>query len=56
MPVDGLSLLSPVTTPCRVVAQAVNYRSHARQSGFGEDPPGLCCVGWEAVTAVRLRA
>jgi hypothetical protein len=23
---DSLSLLSPVTTPCRVVAQAVNYR------------------------------
>jgi 2-keto-4-pentenoate hydratase/2-oxohepta-3-ene-1,7-dioic acid hydratase in catechol pathway len=39
MPVDRLSLLSPVTTPCRVVAQAVNYRSHARESGFGEDPP-----------------
>jgi 2-keto-4-pentenoate hydratase/2-oxohepta-3-ene-1,7-dioic acid hydratase in catechol pathway len=39
VPADGLSLLSPVTTPCRVVAQAVNYRSHARESGFGEDPP-----------------
>jgi 2-keto-4-pentenoate hydratase/2-oxohepta-3-ene-1,7-dioic acid hydratase in catechol pathway len=41
VPVDGLSLLSPVTTPCRVVAQAVNYRSHARQSGYGEDPPAV---------------
>jgi 2-keto-4-pentenoate hydratase/2-oxohepta-3-ene-1,7-dioic acid hydratase in catechol pathway len=41
VPVDGLSLLSPVTTPCRVVAQAVNYRSHARQSGLGEDPPAV---------------
>ena len=41
MPVDGLSLLSPVTTPCRVVAQAVNYRSHARESGFGEEPPAV---------------
>jgi 2-keto-4-pentenoate hydratase/2-oxohepta-3-ene-1,7-dioic acid hydratase in catechol pathway len=41
VPVDGLSLLSPVTTPCRVVAQAVNYRSHARQSGVGEDPPAV---------------
>jgi len=38
VPVDGLSLLSPVTTPCRVVAQAVNYRSHARESGFAYDP------------------
>src|SRR4029434_5907971 len=37
VPVDSLSLLSPVTTPCRVVAQAVNYRSHARESGFGDD-------------------
>src|SRR5882757_1630993 len=27
-------LLSPVTTPCRVVAQMVNYRSHAIDSGF----------------------
>jgi 2-keto-4-pentenoate hydratase/2-oxohepta-3-ene-1,7-dioic acid hydratase in catechol pathway len=41
VPVDSLSLLSPVTTPCRVVAQAVNYRSHARESGFGEDPPAV---------------
>jgi 2-keto-4-pentenoate hydratase/2-oxohepta-3-ene-1,7-dioic acid hydratase in catechol pathway len=41
VPVDGLSLLSPVTTPCRVVAQAVNYRSHARESGFGEEPPAV---------------
>ena len=39
MPADGLSLLSPVTTPCRVVAQAVNYRSHAEDAGVGEDPP-----------------
>ena len=41
MPVGGLSLLSPITTPCRVVAQAVNYRSHARESGFGEEPPAV---------------
>ncbi|MFC9219244.1 fumarylacetoacetate hydrolase family protein [Streptomyces hygroscopicus] len=27
-------LLSPVTTPARVVAQMVNYRSHAHDSGF----------------------
>ncbi|MFE4830565.1 fumarylacetoacetate hydrolase family protein [Streptomyces sp. NPDC056672] len=30
-------LLSPVTTPCRVVAQMVNYRSHAIDSGFDPD-------------------
>lgn len=35
--VAGLDLLSPVTTPCRVVAQMVNYRSHARESGFDPD-------------------
>jgi 2-keto-4-pentenoate hydratase/2-oxohepta-3-ene-1,7-dioic acid hydratase in catechol pathway len=39
VPAAGLSLRSPVTTPCRVVAQAVNYRSHARDTGGGEDPP-----------------
>jgi 2-keto-4-pentenoate hydratase/2-oxohepta-3-ene-1,7-dioic acid hydratase in catechol pathway len=39
VPADRLPLLSPVTTPCRVVAQAVNYRSHAQDAGVGEDPP-----------------
>ncbi|MEU8998683.1 fumarylacetoacetate hydrolase family protein [Streptomyces caniferus] len=38
-PVAGLEALSPVTTPCRVVAQMVNYRSHARDSGFRGDVP-----------------
>ncbi|GAA1718073.1 fumarylacetoacetate hydrolase family protein [Streptomyces yatensis] len=39
-PVADLVALSPVTTPCRVVAQMVNYRSHARDSGFtGAIPP-----------------
>ncbi len=37
VPVAELDLLSPVTTPCRVVAQMVNYRSHARDSGFDPD-------------------
>jgi 2-keto-4-pentenoate hydratase/2-oxohepta-3-ene-1,7-dioic acid hydratase in catechol pathway len=41
MPADRLSLRSPVTTPCRVVAQAVNYRSHAQESGFSESPPAV---------------
>lgn len=36
-PVDGLALRSPVTAPCRVVAQMVNYRSHARDSGMDPD-------------------
>lgn len=33
----GLELLSPVTAPCRLVAQMVNYRSHAKDSGFDPD-------------------
>ncbi|GLZ09791.1 fumarylacetoacetate hydrolase [Actinomadura sp. NBRC 104425] len=37
--VAELAPLSPVTTPCRVVAQMVNYRSHARESGF--DPAAV---------------
>jgi 2-keto-4-pentenoate hydratase/2-oxohepta-3-ene-1,7-dioic acid hydratase in catechol pathway len=41
-PVSDLAALSPVTTPCRVVAQMVNYRSHARDSGFtGDIPPAF---------------
>lgn len=41
VPVADLALLSPVTTPARVVAQMVNYRSHAHDSGFDPDsvPP-----------------
>jgi len=34
VPVASLSLLSPVTTPCRVVAQLTNYTSHVRESGM----------------------
>jgi 2-keto-4-pentenoate hydratase/2-oxohepta-3-ene-1,7-dioic acid hydratase in catechol pathway len=41
VPVDSLLLLSPVTTPCRVVAQAVNYRGHAQDTGAGDDPPAV---------------
>jgi 2-keto-4-pentenoate hydratase/2-oxohepta-3-ene-1,7-dioic acid hydratase in catechol pathway len=41
VPAESLDLLSPVTAPARVVAQAVNYRSHAIDSGFDPDtvPP-----------------
>lgn len=31
---EATDLLSPVTTPCRIVAQMVNYHSHARDSGI----------------------
>jgi 2-keto-4-pentenoate hydratase/2-oxohepta-3-ene-1,7-dioic acid hydratase in catechol pathway len=37
VPADSLDLLSPVTAPARVVAQAVNYRSHALDSGIDPD-------------------
>jgi 2-keto-4-pentenoate hydratase/2-oxohepta-3-ene-1,7-dioic acid hydratase in catechol pathway len=39
VPAESLDLLSPVTAPARIVAQAVNYRSHAVESGF--DPDGI---------------
>jgi 2-keto-4-pentenoate hydratase/2-oxohepta-3-ene-1,7-dioic acid hydratase in catechol pathway len=41
--VADVELLSPVTTPARVVAQMVNYRSHAQDSGFDPDtvPPAF---------------
>ncbi len=34
VPVDGLDLLSPVTAPCRVVAQMTNYTSHVMDAGM----------------------
>ncbi|MGV9799016.1 fumarylacetoacetate hydrolase family protein [Mycobacterium sp. NPDC003449] len=34
VPVDSLTLLSPVTRPCRVVAQMTNYISHVRDAGM----------------------
>jgi 2-keto-4-pentenoate hydratase/2-oxohepta-3-ene-1,7-dioic acid hydratase in catechol pathway len=36
VPVTSLTLLSPITTPCRVVAQATNYASHVKD--VGRDP------------------
>ena len=37
IPPGHLDLVSPVTAPCRVVAQAVNFRSHAIDSGIDPD-------------------
>ncbi|BCI87499.1 hypothetical protein NIIDMKKI_27050 [Mycobacterium kansasii] len=34
VPVDGLRLMSPVTTPCRVVAQMTNFASHVKDAGM----------------------
>jgi 2-keto-4-pentenoate hydratase/2-oxohepta-3-ene-1,7-dioic acid hydratase in catechol pathway len=36
VPVDSLNMLCPITTPCRVVAQATNYASHVKD--VGRDP------------------
>jgi 2-keto-4-pentenoate hydratase/2-oxohepta-3-ene-1,7-dioic acid hydratase in catechol pathway len=43
VPVQSLDVLSPVTAPARVVAQMVNYRSHAEDSGLDPDrvPPSF---------------
>jgi len=43
VPADSVDLVSPVSAPARVVAQAVNYRSHAADSGFDPDavPPAF---------------
>jgi 2-keto-4-pentenoate hydratase/2-oxohepta-3-ene-1,7-dioic acid hydratase in catechol pathway len=32
--VDGLALISPVTRPCRVVAQMTNFESHVKDAGM----------------------
>ena len=42
-PIEALDLVSPVTAPTRVVAQMVNYRSHAIDSGMDPDlvPPAF---------------
>ncbi len=34
VPVDSLELVSPVTKPCRVVAQMTNFASHVRDAGM----------------------
>jgi len=37
VPVESLALLSPITAPCRVVAQMTNFRSHVRDAGMNPD-------------------
>lgn len=34
VPVDTLALISPVTRPCRVIAQMTNFESHVKDSGM----------------------
>jgi 2-keto-4-pentenoate hydratase/2-oxohepta-3-ene-1,7-dioic acid hydratase in catechol pathway len=33
VPVDSLQLMSPITAPCRLVAQMTNYASHVKDAG-----------------------
>lgn len=37
VPLSDVGILSPVTTPCRVMCQGVNYREHAIESGMDPD-------------------
>src|SRR5689334_858032 len=37
VPVGSLDLVSPVTAPCRVVAQMTNFRSHVADAGMNPD-------------------
>lgn len=37
VPVNSLGLISPVTTPCRVVAQMTNFVSHVKDAGMDPD-------------------
>lgn len=39
IPIDSLRLLSPVTAPCRVVAQMTNFASHVEDAGM--DPKSV---------------
>jgi len=39
VPVESLTLLSPVTRPCRVVAQMTNFASHVKDAGM--DPASI---------------
>jgi 2-keto-4-pentenoate hydratase/2-oxohepta-3-ene-1,7-dioic acid hydratase in catechol pathway len=39
VPVDSLDLVSPVTAPCRVVAQMTNFVSHVKDAGM--DPASI---------------
>ena len=37
VPVESLDLVSPVTAPCRVVAQMTNFASHVKDAGMNPD-------------------
>ena len=39
VPLESLTLISPVTAPCRVVAQMTNFASHVKDAGM--DPKSI---------------
>jgi 2-keto-4-pentenoate hydratase/2-oxohepta-3-ene-1,7-dioic acid hydratase in catechol pathway len=39
VPIESLTLVSPISSPCRVVAQMTNFRSHVKDSGM--DPESI---------------
>src|SRR6202034_961668 len=39
VPLESLTLISPVTAPCRVVAQMTNFSSHVKDAGM--DPKSI---------------
>lgn len=39
VPVDSLELVSPITAPCRIVAQMTNFASHVKDAGM--DPASI---------------
>jgi len=52
---ESLDLLAPVSTPARIVAQMVNYRSHALDSGMDPDavPPAFFRKTSHSITGPR---
>jgi len=47
--VDGLKLISPVTRPCRVVAQMTNFESHVKDAGM--DPASVLLTFFRKASA-----
>ncbi|MEV4174692.1 hypothetical protein [Nonomuraea sp. NPDC049709] len=52
--VAGLELESPVTTPCRVVAQMVNFRSHAKDTATIATDDGAIDLGTQRTPVEHL--
>ena len=51
--VDSLALLSPVTRPCRVVAQMTNFESHVKDAGM--DPASIPLTFFRKASGIDQR-